>query len=425
MTPLATLFRARRDWVVVPAAVMISLGLSVLYLSVAPRTYVATANVFVSMQSSDAATTYMRGAFSTIRAQSYTALATSPGVLRRAIDSASPGYPVERLAREVTATILPQTVVLQIAVSSTDPERASRFAEAVSEAVAGRGTELEQAGSRNDAPISLTPLQDVQVSTVPVSPNVPRILTLSVLLGLLAGSTTLSGLRARLAMNGSESGTGDIPDLAVLARIDRHTSMGHSIDERVREQFRILSTNLAFTALHEDLPVLFVTSPNPREGRTSTALGLATAMADGHRRVLLLDGDLRGRSLTRLMASGGKQGLSELIMGSAAPTDCRLSHALGFDFIGSGSPVPNPADLLSSTRPSELLRLLAGSYDQIVVDTPPVRDVADAALWVSHGGSAIVLSRFARTSTISLSDAVQDLRRAGVRLAGAVVTASR
>ena len=175
MTPLATLFRARRDWVVVPAAVMISLGLSVLYLSVAPRTYVATANVFVSMQSSDAATTYMRGAFSTIRAQSYTALATSPGVLRRAIDSASPGYPVERLAREVTATILPQTVVLQIAVSSTDPERASRFAEAVSEAVAGRGTELEQAGSRNDAPISLTPLQDVQgAPTVPVSPNVPR-----------------------------------------------------------------------------------------------------------------------------------------------------------------------------------------------------------------------------------------------------------
>ena len=93
-------------------------------------------------------------------------------------------------------------------------------------------------------------------------------------------------------------------------------------------------------------------------------------------------------------------------MVSAAPTDCRLSHALGFDFIGSGSPVPNPADLLSSTRPSELLRLLAGSYDQIVVDTPPVRDVADAALWVSHGGSAIVLSRFARTSTIPPSDAL-------------------
>lgn len=429
MPNLNSTLRSMRDWLVVSGAVLLSLGLASGYLALTPRTYVATSNVFVSMRSADAATTYLRGTFSVIRVQSYTALATSPGVLRAAIEQISPGYPIERLAAQVTATVIPQTVLLQVTMSSEDRDQASRFAQAIAEAVAARGTDLEQVGSRNDAPITLTPLGDVFVSDSPLSPSVPRILTLALLLGLFSGLLGLSALRARLALRGSESAGGTIAGLDVIARIERHSLADLAPDRSGRnavlEQLRILRTNLSFAPVSHAGQVVCVTSPNAREGRTSTALGLALALTESSQRVLLIDGDLRHRALSELLVPHDHVGVSDLVLRVATEGDCITPDARGFDFMGGGSRVPNPADLLSSERLRDVVNELAATYDHIVIDTPPLRDVADAALWGSHSGTSIVLSRHARTRTVSLIDAVKSLERAHAHVAGVVVTAAR
>lgn len=418
-----------RDWLVVPAAVLLSVAVAAIYLAFAPRTYVATSNVFVSMHSSDAATTYLRGTFSTIRAQSYTALATSPGVLRGAIEQVDPGYPLERLAGQVAASVIPQTVLLQVTVSSENPDQAGRFADAVAQGVAERGTSLEQSGSRNDAPIALTPLSDVYISASPLSPSVARVITLAVLLGLFLGSLGLSAMRAQLARRGSESDLGTLAGLDVIGRLAPHSlrdleAPGDRLD-RVREQLRILRTNLAFLGSSGANRVALVTSPNPKEGRSTTALGLAISLAESSPRVLLIDGDLRSRSLSRLLGREDQPGITDVVLGAATAAECASQDPRGFFFLGCGVLTLNPADLLSSEQLGDIMGELAVTYDQIVIDTPPIRQVADAALWASHGGISIVVSRHARTPTVSLVEATKSLQRSGTAIAGVVVTATR
>ena len=125
--------------------------------------------------------------------------------------------------------------------------------------------------------------------------------------------------------------------------------------------------------------MLLVTSTLAGEGKSLTALNLAKTLASSDERVLLVDADLRRPQLSSLLRTRREPGLSDLIASGGRPEGAVQALTGDLSLLPAGTPVArNPADLLSTESFRALLARLRGTYDRIVLDTPPVGAVADA-----------------------------------------------
>ena len=163
----------------------------------------------------------------------------------------------------------------------------------------------------------------------------------------------------------------------------------------VSEAYRIIRTNLAFGSLDASLKVLQVTSAVKGEGKTTTAANLAISLAQAGSRVLLVDADLRRPALHRILGvpeSGG--GLSDgLTNGRSWESLTVETTTPNLFFLSAGSIPPNPSELLSSKRMKSFIDELRERYDFVVMDSPPVISVADAAIIASRVDGTIFVSR--------------------------------
>ena len=139
------------------------------------------------------------------------------------------------------------------------------------------------------------------------------------------------------------------------------------------ESYRVLRASVGFAALDAPIRRLQITSASPGEGKSTTAVNLATALARDGKRVILLDADLRSPSLHRMLPVERSPGLAEVLVGMKSveealrPTEIGepVAHALG------GDP-PNPAELLGSPRFTQILEQLDTQADILIIDTPPL-----------------------------------------------------
>jgi capsular exopolysaccharide synthesis family protein len=148
------------------------------------------------------------------------------------------------------------------------------------------------------------------------------------------------------------------------------------------EAFRSLRTSLVFTTAPEGPRIVAVTSSQPLEGKTTTACNLATALAMGGARVLLIDADMRRPGLWKLMGVENAIGLSHLLVGQARVRDAIQRTAQPNLFVmASGHTPPNPSELLASDRMQRFIEnLREGPFDWVIIDTPPVLAVTDAVI---------------------------------------------
>ena len=149
----------------------------------------------------------------------------------------------------------------------------------------------------------------------------------------------------------------------------------------VSEAFRGLRTAVLFSASSDrELKTIMVTSSGPSEGKTTTAVNLAVTMAQGGKRVLLVDSDLRKPSLHKIFGISEMVGASNLLVDQSM--DVREAiHETGIenlDVITCGPIPPNPSELLGSRRMKEIIERLHTDYDRVIFDTPPVMSVTDA-----------------------------------------------
>ena len=202
--------------------------------------------------------------------------------------------------------------------------------------------------------------------------------------------------------------------------------------ERVRE----LRTNLRFTVPPDGSGpprCIAVTSPSAGDGRTTTAIDLAAALAESGRSVLLVDGDMRNPAIADRLplddttrARSSRTGLSTVLVGedhisAAVIPDVRVGdHTIAV--LPAGPLPPRPGELWATDRATQLLEYLAGAFDYVVVDTPPLGDYTDGAIVGALGDGAILLARLGGTTDRSLRRAVQVLQSANVGLLGTVVT---
>jgi receptor protein-tyrosine kinase len=201
--------------------------------------------------------------------------------------------------------------------------------------------------------------------------------------------------------------------------------------ERIRE----LRTNLRFTVPpggSSPARCIAVTSPSAGDGRTTTAIDLAAALAESGRSVILVDGDLRNPSVAdRLLqddmrARAMRTGLSTVLVGEDEIGSAAISHVdVGnhtITVLPAGPVPPRPGELWATDRATKLLDYLAGAFDYVVVDTPPLGDYTDGAIVGALGHGAIVLARIGGTTDRALRRAVQVLQAAHVAILGTVVT---
>jgi tyrosine-protein kinase Etk/Wzc len=188
------------------------------------------------------------------------------------------------------------------------------------------------------------------------------------------------------------------------------------------EAMRGLRTSLHFARLEAKNNVLMISSPSPGAGKSFVASNLAVVMAQAGQRVLLIDADMRKGLLHRMFGMRPDNGLSELIAGQAQISDVlRPVEGVGqLMFMPRGKIPPNPSELLMHTNFSSLLDTLRPRYDLIIVDTPPVLAVTDAAVIGHHAGTSLLVVRFGINQIREIALTKQRLEQNGVMIKGAI-----
>ncbi len=267
----------------------------------------------------------------------------------------------------------------------------------------------------------------------PSSPKIPLSLFLSVVLGLGAGLA--AAFVTELSFRGLTTGQdvesrlgvpylGSLPLLKSVMKwkgepIDALIEHPHSV---FAESFRNLQTSINYS-MDAVVQVVVVTSALPNEGKSTIAAGLARTAALEGQRVLLIDCDLRRRSVNRLVPETPKAGLIEVLRGEASITDALTQDpASGAWLLALGGNRIAPGDYFVGSQFRELLNDLRGDYSYIVLDTAPVLPIADARVLATLGDAVIFVSRWRKTADDAIRNALRLLPRGRVNLAGVVLS---
>jgi len=188
------------------------------------------------------------------------------------------------------------------------------------------------------------------------------------------------------------------------------------------EALRSLRTSLHFARFKTKNNLLMITAPSPGVGKTFVCANLAVTMAQAGQRVLLIDADMRRGTLHHAIGVRSENGLSELISGQI-PLETALRRVPGAEnlsFIPRGDVPPNPSELLMHQNFGELLDQVAPLYDVVVIDTPPVLAVTDAAVIGHQTGTCLMVVRFGLNQQREIALAKQRLEQNGVQVKGAI-----
>jgi non-specific protein-tyrosine kinase len=287
----------------------------------------------------------------------------------------------------------------------------------------------------SSASANLATLTDPAVPpTRPASPNV----VLNVIMAAIAG--TLIGIALALAadhMDDSVKSSEDVERLVGLPtlgsigrqRTDRSTKPFYLLStlvyprSAIAESYRQLRTNVGFASVDRQVQLVLVTSPLAGEGKTAVASNLAVAYAQDGRSTILMDADLRRPGIHEMFRVPASPGLTNLLLDEKIRIVDVLVETSQPELLvlPMGEPPPNPAELVGSNRMAAILQSLRKLADVVVIDSPPLQLVADAALLAQHADGTIVVVDAGHTPTKALLESVDVLHRASVRLLGVVL----
>lgn len=270
------------------------------------------------------------------------------------------------------------------------------------------------------------------VPTVPISPKTMRNTLLAIAAGALFAAGTIFAVDA---LDDTIKNPDEIRrkfGLPILGMIARHESP----DERaislvkprspVSESFRSLRTNTIFAGVDKPLYRIMVTSATPQEGKTTVAANLAVVLAQGERKVVVIDADLRRPQIHRKLGLYNRVGLSDLFL-VMRPLDSlpqgviQRHEAAKLAVVTSGKLPPNPAELLTSQKMRQFLDMLNQEYDLVVIDTPPVLNVTDAAALAPCVDGVLLVIMPGKTKLRDFQHAFDQLRTVGAHVLGVVL----
>ncbi len=188
------------------------------------------------------------------------------------------------------------------------------------------------------------------------------------------------------------------------------------------EAIRSLRTSLHFAMMEAKNNVLMISGASPNAGKTFVSSNLAVIMAHAGSKVLYIDADMRKGYAHKLFGSEKNKGLSDILSGKSSVKDAitNLPNA-GFDYIPRGQVPPNPAELLMHPRFEALLGEVSKNYDLIIVDTPPILAVTDAAVIGRYAGTTLIVARFEKDTVKEISVSMKRFQQSGTIVKGCIL----
>ncbi|MFC8799083.1 polysaccharide biosynthesis tyrosine autokinase [Streptomyces griseoincarnatus] len=421
---------ARKRWTFIVAPVLACLLVVLVYSYSQPPLYTAQSLVFVSFSSAQTTTELNAGATYVQRqVVSYTNLVGAERVLDPVVEELGLDTGTPALRKRVTAESPADTVLIQISATDEEPVLAAKISDAVAQNLAKEVAELETPVEEETSPVRLEVVRNAVVPTAPSAPNIRLNVAVALITGLMLGAG-LAALREVLDTRvRSEEDVVALTDTAVIGHIPLdETALDHplvvqSSPHHARsEAFRRLRTNLQFLDLEGGPQAMVVVSSVPNEGKSTTAINLAITLADADARVLLIDADLRRPSIANYLGIEGSVGLTTVLIHRAELQDViQPWGSAGLFVVPSGAIPPNPAELVGSRAMAKLIEQVREQYDYVIIDTPPLLPVTDAALIAKMTNGALMVTGSGLVRRDQLLQSLGNMSSVNARVLGVVL----
>lgn len=274
-------------------------------------------------------------------------------------------------------------------------------------------------------------LSDAVAPSVPAAPRKSRILALSGILGIMLSSGLLLLREMRnngfLAARDLERHTGltvmgQIPTLPIKNRRKALTYLTDKPTSAAAEAVRNLRTSVLLSNVDKPPQVILLTSSIPGEGKTTNALALAHNLLGLGKSVLLLEGDIRRRTLNQYFENIPAKGIVSVLS-----DDLPLQEAVfrpdnfGGDVLAGEASTVNAADLFSSQKFRDFMQEARAAYDVIIVDTPPVLVVPDARIVAQEADAVLFTVKWDSTSASQVDEALRVLHNSNQKVTGLIL----
>jgi polysaccharide biosynthesis transport protein len=286
--------------------------------------------------------------------------------------------------------------------------------------------------------------------TSPSSPNIPRNLLMSLVVGLAGGLALAFILESRDSTVHSLEQVRAItalPSLAVipfcsrpsrrslpLSQTKRLSHISAAVASAMRpkseiaEAYRALRTSILLSKTGRSAKILMVTSALPQEGKTTTSVNLAIVLAQQGARVLLIEADMRRAGISNVLHLSSDIGLSTILGQTTVPDPMEAMRSVAdvpnLKVLPAGPVALHPSEMLASPRMRDLLQSLEPEFDHIIIDTPPVLSVTDACLLSALCDSTVFVIRAGVTSRAALRRAHEMLAHVDARIMGVILNAA-
>lgn len=188
------------------------------------------------------------------------------------------------------------------------------------------------------------------------------------------------------------------------------------------EAIRSLRTSLHFAMMDEKNNILMISGASPNAGKTFISTNLAATMASSGKKILFIDADLRKGYVHKILGSDNNNGLSDYLSGRISLEKIITTVAKGnFDYIPRGQVPPNPAELLMHPRFNVLISHVSKLYDLVIIDTPPILAVTDAAIIGRYVGTTLLVARFEINTTKEILVSIKRFEQSGVNVKGCIL----
>ncbi|MCH5051758.1 tyrosine-protein kinase Wzc [Pectobacterium aquaticum] len=190
------------------------------------------------------------------------------------------------------------------------------------------------------------------------------------------------------------------------------------------EAIRSLRTSLHFAMMEAKNNVLMISGASPAIGKTFVSANLGAVIAQSGQRVLIVDCDMRKGYAHELMGTDGTDGLSDILSSQCEATkSVRKTAVENMDFIPRGQVPPNPSELLMHSRFAEFIKWAGENYDLVLLDTPPILAVTDAAIISRHAGTSLLVARFEMNTVKEIEVSIRRFEQNGTEIKGIILNA--
>ncbi|MEU4563307.1 polysaccharide biosynthesis tyrosine autokinase [Actinoplanes sp. NPDC023936] len=417
---------AKRHWWLVATWVLVALGAALVVNLRTTPVYAARVTFFFTAPMAAAAELYPASMFSTSRLATYAALLGSDEIAAPLAALPEVNLTAAELAERISSETIADTVLMEVTVEDPSRRRALFVTEKLAVLFKDAVENLER--QQTSSAIRVEVVDGPHLEPDPVEPQPLNNYALALMGGLImgAGSAVLREIADSTVR--SADALQALTSVPVLARIPldgrvpaRAGPFVSASDSPRTEALRQVRTLLQSAAAEQSLKTLAVTSAVPGEGRSATACSLALLFAETGQRVLVVDAELRRPRLARFLGRETTTGLSTVLSGSATVEQVIQPWGAGLWLLAGGQSPPNPSELLSSPRMTEVVDEVRRRFDVVIFDCPPLLPVTDGEVIAARADGTLLVVRYAGTTGAEITGAVRALRGVNATLLGCVL----